>query len=52
MWVISEGVYHPDVQEGELKKKKKIQKCFILDQFHKTNKAHKWTEVSCAFVFL
>lgn len=22
MWVISEGVYHPDVQEGELKKKK------------------------------
>lgn len=22
MWIISEGVYHPDVQEGELKKKR------------------------------
>lgn len=50
MWVISEGVYHHGGQEGELKKKK-IKQCFILDQFHKTNKAHKWTEVSCVVVF-
>lgn len=50
MSVISQGVYHPGTQDGELKKK--IKQCFILDQFHKTNKAHKWTEVSCVLVFL
>lgn len=40
MWVTSEEDYHPSAQEGELKKK--IKQCYILGQFHRTNKAHKW----------